>query len=120
MRILAKIKPKWYNESHKKEAMRKERKCAKKYGGKAVRGSGSGFRKGDVSIPLEKTLAEHKFTNSTQFILKLVDFEKIQKEAVNEGKDPIMVIDYKKYGKVLIVMDESRYLHIINRTKEIR
>ncbi len=74
-----------------------EKKLAKSVGGRRRYGSGNlWWMKGDVVS--DDFLIEHKFSDGKQFALKESTLKKIFEEAIKEGKTPMFVIEFKKYG----------------------
>lgn len=95
------MKPKWMD---KKEAFRTKsdkrvRKIAKKTGGYVTPNSGAtSFKKGDISYV--DTLVEHKMTSKDSFKLNKDMLQKIYYEAIKEGKEPVVMIDF---GEILLI-----------------
>lgn len=84
-------------------------------GGKRHGGSGSGWsRKGDGRVSKRSwrerghTLWEFKRTDKNQITLKLTDLEKIEEEALSEGRDPRVGIELG--GKNYVLMPEEDYI----------
>ncbi len=72
-----------------------ERYIAKLYGGVRVSGSGNGVReKGDVRVEGTQELIECKHTSSTKKATIVRQFEKVAKEAYEEGYDPVLALRY--------------------------
>lgn len=82
-------------KNNKKEAQKRERGLAKRFGGKATPNSGAieGFR-GDVI--LDKYLVEDKFTNQKGYSLKLETLSKITKEAYEANREPLFIVEFRQ------------------------
>lgn len=80
-------------KSKSKLGLEAEKKAAKKAGAKPTIASGRfWFSKGDYET--EDYLVEHKATHARQYVLKLLDFETIRKEALKQGKGAAMVVEF--------------------------
>lgn len=81
-----------------------EQKLASLVGGSVVKGSGNQWdKKGDVTT--ENLLIQAKATNSSQFILKLDDLKKADREASAVKKCMAFVINFEKEDKSFILVD---------------
>ena len=104
---------KWMEESSYERATKKEKKFARKYGGKEQPCSGRmDFAKGDVK--LDEFLFELKFTNSKQYVLKVDTLDKISNEAMSIGKNSAMLIDFHTYGEQYVIIKESVFKALIS------
>lgn len=99
-----------------KRSREQEHKTAKAHGGRRNAGSGATWsRKGDVRTA--HTLIENKRTDARQITLKANDLEKIWREAIAEGRIPVIEIEVG--GKSYVVLTQSDYLeHMGNLDEE--
>lgn len=100
----------------RKQWQQKERKDAKLFGSKGTpRSGGLWFAKGDSKS--EKFLIENKTTAKERFSITSQVWEKIKKEAVIEGRTPILSIEFagstlaKKHA--IIVIDLNDFLEML-------
>ena len=87
--------PKWMNkkETTRGFSQRRESSLAKKYGARMTPNSGARWHsKGDLKT--ETHLIEVKSTKGSQIIVHKSWLEKIREEAIKEGKEPVLVIDF--------------------------
>ena len=87
--------PKWMNkkETTRGFSQKRENKFAKKYGARPTPNSGASWHsKGDLKT--ETHLIEIKSTKGGQMVVHKSWLEKIREEAIKEGKEPILVIDF--------------------------
>jgi hypothetical protein len=83
-----------------------ERVHARRVGGRTQPGSGSSWRaKGDVISP--EHLDELKFTDGKQYSLTVTSIRKITRAAVQLGRTPRVIIDFKQHGVRAIVIFED-------------
>ena len=86
---------------YQKKARRLEKKLAEKLGGKRQPASGATpWAKGDIKF--KDVLAEVKQTGKSRYTLKLKELFKIEKEAISDGKIPIMILDIQ--GSKFVVL----------------
>jgi hypothetical protein len=86
-----------------------ERSVAKSIGGLTVPASGAFWaRKGDARS--DDLLVEAKTTQAASFSIKRVVWEKIRKEALLDGRIPVMAIQIQ--GRNLVVLDEEDFLEL--------
>ena len=86
---------------------RQERRLANRTGGRVSQGSGNVWhRKGDVRTPGE--LYEAKWTGKKQVTVKAEVLEKVHREAVAEGRVPVLGIELN--GRHYVVLGEDDYL----------
>lgn len=100
--------PKWLREepSKRKIADKQEKHLAKKLGAKRTINSGAfDISKGDLFT--DKHLIEAKYTDKDQYILKYATLEKIAKEAFESGKDPALILLFRKYNKHYLIIPLS-------------
>lgn len=67
------------------------------------------MQKGDVKT--ERFLVECKFTDKTQYVLKLDTLNKIAKEALQAGREPLLSLDI--YGKQFFVVPREVFLELV-------
>lgn len=92
-----------------RQSRKHEDRLAKKLGGSRTAASGAFWsRKGDVRS--QDLLVEHKWTGKTQFTLKANVLEKIVKEAILDGRVP--VLGFHLNGENYVVMEENDFLEI--------
>jgi siroheme synthase len=88
-----------------RRSVAQEERLAVQLGGKRIAGSGSQLgAKGDVKT--ERWLVEAKTTTSGRFPLTLALFRKIEKEAIQAGKAPVMVIEMAGRSLAVITLDD--------------
>lgn len=91
------------------ESQKQERSLAKSVGGRTVPASGAFWaRKGDVRT--DDLLVEAKTTAAASYPLKKVVWDKIRREALLDGRIPVMAIQIQ--GRNLIVLDEEDFLEL--------
>lgn len=74
-------------------SQRRENSLAKKYGARTTPNSGARWHsKGDLKT--ETHLIEIKSTKGSQIVVHKSWLEKIREEAIKEGKEPVLVIDF--------------------------
>ena len=98
------MKPKWLTkkESERKKSDKRVSKIAKNTGGFMTPNSGAtAFKKGDVQYP--DALLEHKLTSKESFKLNKELLVKTYKDAIKEGKDPWIMVDFGDYSLTGIV-----------------
>lgn len=87
-----------------------EKRLAKVIGGDRVAGSGSFWsRKGDVRS--DKYLIEHKYTSKKSYGLKAEDLQKLEKEAIMVGREPLFCISLG--GKNYVIQTEDDWLAMV-------
>ena len=90
-----------------------EARTARDFGGRTTPASGSQWHsKGDVKT--NNWLIECKTTSKLSYSLKAETWHKIWTEAISEGRDPIMVLDFETEGVSLVVMSKEDFLGIVN------
>lgn len=88
-----------------KQSQAHERRLAKKVGGSTVAASGAFWsRKGDVRSP--DLLIEHKYTGNKSFTLKASVLDKIEKEAIMDGRMPYLGISLGNRNWCMITEDD--------------
>ena len=100
----------------KKKSKKQEEKIAKDIGGRTTPGSGAlWFSKADVRN--DKYLIEAKFTDSNSYQLKYTTWDKIKREAINDGlRVPVMQIDIQGSQYALLRVDDLEALAQDNRS----
>lgn len=89
-------------------SQQQEKRIAKKTHGTQNAGSGNGWkRKGDVRS--EGVLWEMKRTDAKGIRITEKDWEKVRKEAILEGRLPLMHLEIGK--RRLVVISEDDYFH---------
>lgn len=90
---------------------KQEKKDAKDFDGKrTLRSGGIWFMPGDVKT--EEYLIENKTTDNKSYSLKALVWKKIHKEAIKEGRKPLMLIQIQDVE--LVVLDRNDFLEMIN------
>lgn len=82
-------------------APKQEKELADRLGGKRVKGSGSGFDKGDVRIK-GVALIEAKCTKNKSFSVTREMVDKLENAACAQGELPILVVEFIGYGKLCV------------------
>lgn len=90
----------------KKKSKKQEEKIAKDIGGRTTPASGALWAfKGDVRN--DKYLIEAKFTDSNKYQLKYTTWDKIKREAINDGlRIPVMQIDIQGSQYALLRVED--------------
>ena len=81
---------------------KQEKKLAERLAGKRVKGSGSGFAKGDVRVN-NIALIEAKATEKKSFSVTRDMVDKLQNAACGQGELPVLVVEFIGHGKLCIV-----------------
>lgn len=98
-----------------KKSKEHEVRLAKKIGGKRNAGSGAFWsRKGDVRS--KDLLIEHKWTGKASFTVKATVLEKIIKEAILEGRTPVLGFSLNNNNYVMLT--EEDYLELRQTLQE--
>lgn len=103
------MKPKWLTkkESERTKSDKRVAKIAKRTGGFVTPNSGATFfKKGDIQY--KNCLLEHKQTSKNSFKLDKLVLSKTYKDAIKEGKEPWVMIDFGDYTLVGLVTKESQ------------
>ena len=88
-----------------RESKKHEDRLAKKIGGQRNAGSGAFWsRKGDVRS--SDLLIEHKWTGKASFTVKATVLEKIVKEAILDGRMPVLGVSLNNENYVLLTEDD--------------
>lgn len=94
-----------------KDSQRQERSLAKQLGGSVNAGSGNGWvRKGDVRS--EQELWECKITSAKSYALKAEDLEKLEMQALMDGRIPVFLVEFLKSGGEYVIMNKNDYLEM--------
>jgi hypothetical protein len=90
-------------------SQRQEKSIAKKISGRVVPASGAFWsRKGDARS--EDLLVEAKTTDKASYSIKGATWDKIRKEALLDGRIPVMAIQIQ--GRDLVVLDQEDFLEL--------
>jgi len=101
-------------QDHKRRSKLQEARTAKDFRGRVTPASGSQWHsKGDVKT--KNWLIECKTTTKQSYSLKVQTWHKIWKEAMSEGRDPLMVIDFAEDDTSLVVIDKEDFLAILSQ-----
>jgi len=100
-----------------KQSQKHEKRLAKLIGGSTIAASGAFWsRKGDVRS--DDLLIEHKWTGKTQFSLRAVVLEKIVKEAILDGRLPVLGFSLNNNNYVVLTEDDFLEIrHALQETK---
>ena len=99
----------------KKQSLKHEKRLAKKIGGQTTAASGAFWsRKGDVRS--EDLLIEHKYTGKKQTTIKSDVLKKIMREAILDGRMPVLGIHLD--GENYVVLLEDDFLEMRDRLKD--
>lgn len=91
------------------DSQKQERSFAKKIGGRSVPASGAFWsRKGDVRS--DDLLVEAKMTDKASFSIKKSIWEKIRREALLDGRIPVLAVQIQ--NRNLVVLDEEDFLEL--------
>ena len=89
----------------KKQSLKHEKRIAKKVGGQTTAASGAFWsRKGDVRS--EDLLIEHKYTGKKQTTIKSDVLKKIMREAILDGRMPVLGIHLDGENYVILLEDD--------------
>lgn len=100
-----------------KQSQKHETRLAKKMDGSKVAASGAFWsRKGDVRT--DDLLVEHKYTGKSQFTLKAAELEKINTEAILDGRIPVFGVSLN--GRNYVLLDENDFLEMRRELMESR
>ena len=99
----------------KKQSLKHEKRIAKKVGGQTTAASGAFWsRKGDVRS--EDLLIEHKYTGKKQTTIKSDVLKKIMREAILDGRMPVLGIHLD--GENYVILLEDDFLEMRDRLKD--
>lgn len=94
-----------------KDSQRQERGLAKELGGSVNAGSGNGWvRKGDVRS--DKELWECKITSAKSYSLKQADLEKLNNQALLDGRIPIFLVEFLKQGEAYVILSKEDFMEM--------
>lgn len=94
-----------------KDSQRQERGLAKELGGSVNAGSGNGWvRKGDVRS--DKELWELKITSAKSYSLKHAELDKLNNQALMDGRIPIFLIEFMQQGDSFVVLSKDDYMEL--------
>lgn len=101
--------PDWFNDPGDRKAINQrskeqELKVAKDIGGKRQPGSGS-FEFAPQDVKSDNYLIQIKYTDSTAFRLKVLEWHKIRQDAIRFGKEPVMVVEFPIYKTKLVIRE---------------
>lgn len=89
----------------KLKSVRQEKREARKFGGRARKGSGCGpNNKGDVETKV--FLIECKRTDKKQIVLKKEVIDKIEQEALQHGKEPLIALEIQD-RRVYVILENT-------------
>lgn len=98
-----------------KQSLKHEKRLAKAIGGSRNAASGALWhRKGDVRS--EDLLIEHKWTGKKSFSLKSDILKKITREAILDGRMPVLGVHLD--GENYVILLEDDYLEMRDRLKD--
>ena len=98
----------------KKQSLKHEKRIAKKVGGQTTAASGAFWsRKGDVRS--EDLLIEHKYTGKKQTTIKSDVLKKIMREAILDGRMPVLGIHLD--GENYVILLEDDYLELRDKLR---
>ena len=99
----------------KKQSLKHEKRLAKKVGGQTTAASGAFWsRKGDVRS--DDLLIEHKYTGKKQTTIKSDVLKKIMREAILDGRMPVLGIHLD--GENYVVLLEDDFIEMRDRLKD--
>jgi hypothetical protein len=98
-----------------KESQKHEARLAEVLDGKVNAGSGAFWsRKGDVRAA--DVLVEHKYTGKSSFTVKAAVLEKIVKEAIFDGRMPVLGISLNNENYICLTEDD--FLELLHSFQE--
>ena len=99
----------------KKQSLKHEKRIAKKVGGQTTAASGAFWsRKGDVRS--EDLLIEHKYTGKKQTTIKSDVLKKIMREAILDGRMPVLGIHLD--GENYVILLEDDFIEMRDKLKD--
>lgn len=94
-----------------KDSQRQERALAKELRGSVNAGSGNGWvRKADVRA--SKELWECKITSAKSFSVKHAELNKLNNQALMDGRIPIFLIEFKEQGESFVILSKDDYMEL--------
>lgn len=97
--------------NHKRSKLQ-EKRAAKDYGGTITPGSGNQwFQKADVKT--DTWLIECKTTTKASYSLKAITWDKLWRQAMSEGRDAMMEIEFSDEDIHLVVLDKNDFLALM-------
>lgn len=97
-----------------KKWQKKEKKDAKDFEGRRVKGSGNWWSQpGDVKTKF--FVIQSKQTDKKSYSIKLADWLKLCEEASFEGKLPVFSVDIQ--GQELVILGKDEFLNILKSKK---
>lgn len=98
-----------------RQSQKHEKRIAKAIGGSTIAASGAFWsRKGDIRS--DDLLVEHKWTGKMQVTVKAAVLEKIVKEAILDGRTP--VLGFHLNGENYVMLDENDFLELRQKLQE--
>ena len=98
-----------------RQSQKHEKRIAKAIGGSTIAASGAFWsRKGDIRS--DDLLVEHKWTGKMQVTVKAAVLEKIVKEAILDGRTP--VLGFHLNGENYVMLDENDFLDLRQKLQE--
>lgn len=95
-------------QSKKERSKQQERRSARKVGGRTQPASGAlAGRKGDVQS--EHFVIECRYTDAAQYIFKLADWDKLRKQAVVRGREPVMEVEFPEHGRKVYIISSDLF-----------
>lgn len=94
-----------------KDSQRQERTLAREVLGSVNAGSGNGWvRKGDVRSDTE--LWECKITSAKSYSLKQAELEKLNNQALMDGRIPIFLVEFLKQGEAYVILSKEDFMEM--------
>ena len=99
--------PAWWGRDKQRQNTRsrkQERDYAEEKQGKVQAGSGSSWRR-PQDVQEEGFLTQLKFTDKDSFALKASEWKQIREDALRDGREPKLVIEFSKHGITLAISE---------------
>lgn len=102
--------PRWWNNQRKQQnerSRKQEENHATRTGGQRQAGSGSSWRRPqDVREP--DRLAQVRYTDKKGYRISLVEWLQIRRDALNDGRQAVMIIDFDQ-ARIRLEVTEVPY-----------
>lgn len=99
--------PEWFHKDRERQNTRsrkQERDYAQERQGKVQPGSGSSWRR-PQDVQEEGFLTQLKFTDKDSFTIKASEWKAIRNDALRDGREPRLVIEFSKHGFTVAVSE---------------
>ena len=96
-----------------KQSQKHEKRIAKRIGGKTRAASGA-FWSGKGDVRNDEYLWEHKYTSKKSFSVTRTVLDKIEEEAIMDGRTPVLGLHID--GKDYVVLTEDDFIELLGET----